>query len=1374
MAILTSKKTTGSTSLAGPVRLSTDVEASDGLRDDLAVTPAGLKAALDALVDGAPAALDTLNELAAAMNDDANFFATVNTELADLQTQINTLAGGNIGGLQTEIDDTQTGAGLASDGSYTAPSTSNYLSGATSLKDADSLLDAQIAINTAAIATMGTSQTIANLQSELDDTQASVGLQTDGTLGTWANTNYYSASATIKEAVEGVDSQVATNTAAIAGLGSSSAITALQSELDDTQSAVGLQTDGTLGTWASTNYYSASASIKGAIEALDGQVSGNASDILTVNGVAVQAQSDNTAQNTAVGLSSTGTYVSRSTSTNYLGSATSIVGEITALDTQVKSNADAISSNDTDIAANVSAIDTIEASVGLNTDGSYSAISGANYATSSSTLKAAVGQLDTQLKSTQDDLDTLETTVSNLQTGAPNQSEVDAIEASVGINADGSFSANTSGNYISTATSVRGEINALDVQLDTTQSDLDTAEAAIATLQSDVSGKASSTSVSTLQSEVDTTQTSIGINSDGSFTANSGGNYIQSATSVRGEINALDTQVSTNAGDISNLSSTVSTLTSGSSSNASDIASLQSEVDATQLGAGLGTTGAYAANSGSNYLTAATSLKDADNKLDAQIKTNADNIALKASSSDLTSLTSRVSTNESDISTAQSDISQNTSDIAANLSAIQSNDSDISSLQSGKADTSVTTALQSELDATQTGAGLSSAGAYSAPTSSNYLSTATSLKGADSLLDTQIKTNADAIAVNASDIAALSGGSGLSGIQTELDDTQTGAGLSSTGAYSANSSSNYLTAATSLKDADDKLDAQVKTNADAISAESTTRASAISSVNSTISTLQSEVDATQTGAGLTSAGAYVANSGANYISSVSSLKAADDALDTQIKTNADNIASNDSDISSLQSDVATKASSSTVSALQTEVDAIETGVGLNSDGSYTALTGNYNTASTLKGAVSGIDTQVKTNADNIASNDTDIATNVSAIDTIEASVGLSTAGAYVGRSGSNYLDTASSVVGEATLLDAQVKTNADAIALKASSSSVSALQTEVDSVETAVGLASDGTFSSFSGQNYINSATTIKGAIELLDAAIKSRQDNIDSEATTRAADDTTLSGKIDTVEASVGLQPDGSLSITGTNYLNSSSTVVAALDTLDTNQKYLRDVQDNLRGTVGSGSTGLLGTFSSTNYIGSASSLKAAIEALDTQVSSNASSISSLGSSNIAALQTELDDTQTGVGLASNGDYVSRSGTNYLDSATNVVGEITALDTQVKTNADNIATKANSTTVSALDLRLTQIEQAGGGLWMDDSNNDEVYYGFALEDFKSHIGPFEVKLGGANGYIRALVASSSATTDLIMYDTVAERDGDRHFDVHPTTGDVIFKGKYA
>jgi|GEM_PF-768657 len=216
---------------------------------------------------------------------------------------------------------------------------------------------------------------------------------------------------------------------------------------------------------------------------------------------------------------------------------------------------------------------------------------------------------------------------------------------------------------------------------------------------------------------------------------------------------------------------------------------IQDELDGTQTSSGLGTDGSYTANSASNYIKTAGSLKDADDKLDAQMKTNADGIAANAS-----------------------DISTNETNITTNTNNISSNDTDISN-------------LQTELDGTQSGSGLGTDGSYTANSASNYIKTAGSLKDADDKLDAQMKTNADGIATNASGISTNetnittntnnihSNDTDISNLQTELDGTQSGSGLGTDGSYTANGTANYISDATTLQDADNKLDAQVKTNA---------------------------------------------------------------------------------------------------------------------------------------------------------------------------------------------------------------------------------------------------------------------------------------------------------------------------------------------------------------------------------------------------------------------------------------------------------------------------------------------------------------------------------------------------------------------------------
>ncbi|MBD8554931.1 hypothetical protein IFT84_10385 [Rhizobium sp. CFBP 8762] len=86
----------------GVVELATIEEATAGSNALLAVTPPGLKAAIDALINSAPGVLDTLNELAEALGRDPNFAATMAAKLA-LKANLSDL--GSIGPYATFISD---------------------------------------------------------------------------------------------------------------------------------------------------------------------------------------------------------------------------------------------------------------------------------------------------------------------------------------------------------------------------------------------------------------------------------------------------------------------------------------------------------------------------------------------------------------------------------------------------------------------------------------------------------------------------------------------------------------------------------------------------------------------------------------------------------------------------------------------------------------------------------------------------------------------------------------------------------------------------------------------------------------------------------------------------------------------------------------------------------------------------------------------------------------------------------------------------------------------------------------------------------------------------------------------------------------------
>ena len=107
-AAFTALKQAASESATGVVELATTSEVTTGTDTSRAVTPAGVQAAVNALVDSAPGALDTLNELAAALGDDASYASTVTTALAlkatiASPTFTGTIAIPNIANLETAV-----------------------------------------------------------------------------------------------------------------------------------------------------------------------------------------------------------------------------------------------------------------------------------------------------------------------------------------------------------------------------------------------------------------------------------------------------------------------------------------------------------------------------------------------------------------------------------------------------------------------------------------------------------------------------------------------------------------------------------------------------------------------------------------------------------------------------------------------------------------------------------------------------------------------------------------------------------------------------------------------------------------------------------------------------------------------------------------------------------------------------------------------------------------------------------------------------------------------------------------------------------------------------------------------------------------------
>ena len=275
------------------------------------------------------------------------------------------------------------------------------------------------------------------------------------------------------------------------------------------------------------------------------------------------------------------------------------------------------------------------------------------------------------------------------------------------------------------------------------------------------------------------------------------------------------------------------------------LVAMQTEMDSIETGAGLEINGSYVAPSGVQYLLAASSLKDADIKLDAEIKTVNERLSDKHGSESLLDYTSFDSQGASlpipAVRSADFALSAGYNVVDALNELAQGSSSSISD-------------LQDELDRTQASIGFDLLGAsadgsdYSpafTASANGYFATGASLMAVVG----DIRTAAD---------AAFEGFEG-------------GTGLGQDGAYTANASANDISAAISLQDADNKLDA-------ALHVEETDR---IASDTDQLARIGRIIAAAGLDASAGQEGAFVPYTG-TLLSSAATMYAADVALESEI------------------------------------------------------------------------------------------------------------------------------------------------------------------------------------------------------------------------------------------------------------------------------------------------------------------------------------------------------------------------------------------------------------------------------------------------------------------------------------------------------------
>lgn len=256
-----------------------------------------------------------------------------------------------------------------------------------------------------------------------------------------------------------------------------------------------------------------------------------------------------------------------------------------------------------------------------------------------------------------------------------------------------------------------------------------------------------------------------------------------------------------------------------------------------------------------------------------------------------------------------------------------------------------------------------------------------------------------------------------------------------------------------------------------------------------------------------------------------------------------------------------------------------------------------------------------------------------------------------------YVDAGKKVNENISALDKQVKTNADAIDLKANQELSNINATGENKIKTIAGVVVEGKLGTLTSSIYVDAANTVNANISALDVQMKDNADKI-----------TTVDNKI------------GSLSADGKyikKYNNVSANLVELDKQVNTNATALTNKADldlsninaagknviiNLAGNkAGEVLDVKLGAITSTHYVNAGNTVNA----------------------NISALDTQLNKVENKVGTMTDGNYISAGNT--------VAGNLSALDAQLKNNTDAIADKA--------DKNLSNITDAGKDVIRDLAN---------------------------------------------------------------------------
>ena len=180
------------------------------------------------------------------------------------------------------------------------------------------------------------------------------------------------------------------------------------------------------------------------------------------------------------------------------------------------------------------------------------------------------------------------------------------------------------------------------------------------------------------------------------------------------------------------------------------------------------------------------------------------------------------------------------------------------------------------------------------------------------------------------------------------------------------------------------------------------------------------------------------------------------------------------------------------------------------------------------------------------------------------------------------------------------------------------------------------------------SESEFKDGLVVADGAVKVKVDTKSEGFLTVGTDGVKLSGVQDAIDAAKASATTVVSAAADTHISVSESTEA------DGHKKYT--ISDNVNG----------GNVKLDGYANTVSGNPEATDSVNAAVSKLFNLITA-GGTNADAIKNELDTAENAIGLATDGTHITTNG-NYTSGATTIAGEIAALDTQVKNNADAIA----------------------------------------------------------------------------------------------------------